>query len=138
MICIQVSGILTVLLSLRWHLQHLQCEEEVRATVDRIIQVGAKRPTASQNALLSTMVSYFTAHAHDMNICKPSDCKNPEIFLAQAARYPSGNLKSSLESTSGDRLVHWCHGATGLVPLMVRDYKQMLNRYSYHFSNGSQ
>lgn len=31
---------------------------------------------------------------------------------------PSGNLRSSLGS-SGDRLVHWCHGATGLVPLLA-------------------
>jgi hypothetical protein len=52
MICIQVSGILTVLISLRGHLELLQCEEEVRATVDRIIQVGAKQPIASQDALL--------------------------------------------------------------------------------------
>ena len=33
------------------------------------------------------------------------------------ARFPSGNLPSSLGSTD-DRLVHWCHGAPGLVPML--------------------
>ena len=34
------------------------------------------------------------------------------------ARFPSGNLPSSLDSDS-DRLVHWCHGAPGLIPLLA-------------------
>jgi hypothetical protein len=32
-------------------------------------------------------------------------------------RFPSGNLPSSLGSGS-DRLVHWCHGAPGFIPLL--------------------
>mmetsp|Transcript_29806 Transcript_29806/g.86483 ORF Transcript_29806/g.86483 Transcript_29806/m.86483 type:complete len:395 (+) Transcript_29806:1-1185(+) len=35
-----------------------------------------------------------------------------------AKRFDSGNLPSS--EGSKDRLVHWCHGATGLVPLLVK------------------
>ncbi len=34
-------------------------------------------------------------------------------------RFPSGNLPSSLGSEK-DVLVHWCHGAPGLVPLLVK------------------
>ncbi len=33
-------------------------------------------------------------------------------------RFPSGNLPSSLGSEK-DVLVHWCHGAPGLLPLLV-------------------
>uniref|UniRef100_A0A5K3F890 Lanthionine synthetase C-like protein n=1 Tax=Mesocestoides corti TaxID=53468 RepID=A0A5K3F890_MESCO len=37
---------------------------------------------------------------------------------------PSGNWPSSLgESLNRDRLMQWCHGATGIVPLMLRAYK---------------
>jgi hypothetical protein len=39
-----------------------------------------------------------------------------EALLGQ--RFPSGNLPSS-EGSDRDRLVHWCHGPTGLVPLML-------------------
>ncbi|XP_052750640.1 lanC-like protein 2 [Galleria mellonella] len=34
-------------------------------------------------------------------------------------RFPSGNFPSSLGSSSGDRLVQWCHGAPGFVPLCL-------------------
>mmetsp|Transcript_95150 Transcript_95150/g.268858 ORF Transcript_95150/g.268858 Transcript_95150/m.268858 type:complete len:425 (-) Transcript_95150:134-1408(-) len=34
-------------------------------------------------------------------------------------RFPSGSMPSSRGSTH-DRLVHWCHGATGFVPLLLR------------------
>jgi len=36
-----------------------------------------------------------------------------------AKRFLGGNLPSS-EGSSKDRLVHWCHGATGLVPLLLQ------------------
>ena len=38
-------------------------------------------------------------------------------------RLASGNLPSSLESSVDDRLVHWCHGASGAVHLFARAYK---------------
>lgn len=34
--------------------------------------------------------------------------------------FPSGNLQSSMGSRSGDRLVHWCHGAPGHLMLLVK------------------
>ena len=36
---------------------------------------------------------------------------------------PSGNLPSSLESGERDVLVHWCHGAPGMVHLLAHAYK---------------
>lgn len=41
------------------------------------------------------------------------------IDQLMSMRYSSGNLPSSIGSQQ-DALVHWCHGATGFVPLMVR------------------
>ena len=46
--------------------------------------------------------------------------------------YESGNIKSSTRSASGDHLVHFCHGATGWIPLlcaMSREYETDRNRY---------
>jgi hypothetical protein len=38
--------------------------------------------------------------------------------------FPSGNLDSSIhERPASDRLVHWCHGATGHVILLVKAYQ---------------
>ncbi|XP_073944024.1 glutathione S-transferase LANCL1-like isoform X3 [Choristoneura fumiferana] len=38
-------------------------------------------------------------------------------------KFPSGNFPSSLGSGSGDRLVQWCHGAPGFVPLCLLAHK---------------
>jgi len=37
-----------------------------------------------------------------------------------ASRYPSHNLRSSVDSRGGDRLVQWCHGAPGLLMLLAQ------------------
>ncbi|XP_063531099.1 lanC-like protein 2 isoform X1 [Cydia strobilella] len=34
-------------------------------------------------------------------------------------KFPSGNFPSSLKSATGDRLVQWCHGAPGFVPMLI-------------------
>lgn len=38
-------------------------------------------------------------------------------------RLPSGNCPSSLESSSRDELVHWCHGAPGWIYMLCAAYK---------------
>lgn len=53
-----------------------------------------------------------------------ADPEAPELVRATAEtllskRFRSGNLPSSAGS-SNDRLIHFCHGATGLVPLLLR------------------
>lgn len=37
--------------------------------------------------------------------------------------FPSANFPSSLESSTRDRLVQWCHGAPGLVHLFAHAYR---------------
>lgn len=54
-----------------------------------------------------------------------SRCEDGERLVKATAdrllskRFRSGNLPSS-EGSYKDRLVHWCHGPTGLVPLLLR------------------
>lgn len=45
-------------------------------------------------------------------------------------RFSSGNFPSSLKSSSGDRLVQWCHGAPGFISLCLLAY-QVFNEEKY-------
>ncbi|KAH9510308.1 LanC-like protein 2 [Bulinus truncatus] len=47
----------------------------------------------------------------------------PCIDYMLTLRYASGNCPSSLESSGGDKLVHWCHGAPGWMYMFVLGYK---------------
>jgi lantibiotic modifying enzyme len=50
-----------------------------------------------------------------------------EDFLSHCL-FPSGNMRSSSTSKS-DRLVQWCHGSPGLVPLILDYYDFNPSRY---------
>ena len=39
-----------------------------------------------------------------------------------AMQFASGNFPSSVGSSSGDRLVQWCHGAPGWVYMFIETY----------------
>ncbi|CAG4981145.1 unnamed protein product [Parnassius apollo] len=47
----------------------------------------------------------------------------PTLDWLALQQFPSGNFPSSLGSSSGDRLVQWCHGAPGFVPLFLLAYQ---------------
>ncbi|KAJ8722736.1 hypothetical protein PYW07_003916 [Mythimna separata] len=47
----------------------------------------------------------------------------PAIDWLLNQRFPSGNFPSSMGSSSGDKLVQWCHGAPGFVPLCILAYQ---------------
>ncbi|XP_032513938.2 lanC-like protein 2 isoform X2 [Danaus plexippus] len=47
----------------------------------------------------------------------------PTIDWLMKQQFPSGNFPSSLHSSSGDRLVQWCHGAPGFIPLCILAYQ---------------
>uniref|UniRef100_A0A3Q2CUZ8 LanC lantibiotic synthetase component C-like 2 (bacterial) n=1 Tax=Cyprinodon variegatus TaxID=28743 RepID=A0A3Q2CUZ8_CYPVA len=46
----------------------------------------------------------------------------PSIDYVRHRRFRSGNFPSSLSNES-DRLVHWCHGAPGVIHMLVMAYK---------------
>ena len=47
----------------------------------------------------------------------------PTIDWLMTLRFPSGNYPSSIGSVTGDKLVHWCHGAPGWIHLFILAYK---------------
>ncbi|XP_021181235.3 lanC-like protein 2 [Helicoverpa armigera] len=54
-----------------------------------------------------------------INIIEIRSFIKPAIDWLLSQRYPSGNFPSSMGSNSGDKLVQWCHGAPGFVPLCI-------------------
>uniref|UniRef100_A0A8C8DSG9 LanC lantibiotic synthetase component C-like 2 (bacterial) n=1 Tax=Oryzias sinensis TaxID=183150 RepID=A0A8C8DSG9_9TELE len=51
-----------------------------------------------------------------------SELLRPSIDYVRHKRFRSGNFPSSLSNES-DRLVHWCHGAPGVLHMLVMAYK---------------
>ena len=47
----------------------------------------------------------------------------PCVDYLLTLRFASGNCPSSLGSSNGDKLVHWCHGAPGWVYVFAMAYK---------------
>lgn len=46
----------------------------------------------------------------------------PSIDYVRHKKFRSGNYPSSL-SNETDRLVHWCHGAPGVIHMLLRAYQ---------------
>ncbi|CAK1552063.1 unnamed protein product [Leptosia nina] len=60
------------------------------------------------------------------NYIKGNDLRafvKPTIDWLLGSRFQTGNFPSSLGSSSGDRLVQWCHGAPGFVSLCLAAYQ---------------
>ena len=51
-----------------------------------------------------------------------SELVRPSIDYVRHKRFRSGNYPSSL-SNETDRLVHWCHGAPGVVHMLIMAHK---------------
>ena len=45
------------------------------------------------------------------------------VDQSMTLRFPSGNYPSSIGSATGDKLIHWCHGAPGWVHTFLKAYK---------------
>ncbi len=54
-----------------------------------------------------------------------SDIVRPSIDYVRHKKFRSGNFPSSLSNES-DRLVHWCHGAPGVIHMLIMAYKVRL------------
>ncbi|KPI91458.1 LanC-like protein 2 [Papilio xuthus] len=80
------------------------------------IYLGAAHGVAGILYLLLQGRSYVN-HQDMRSLVKPT------LDWLARQKYASGNFPSSLGSSSGDRLVQWCHGAPGFVPLFVLAYQ---------------
>lgn len=47
----------------------------------------------------------------------------PTVDWMLALQFPSGNCPSSIGSSTGDKLVHWCHGAPGWIYMFIQAYQ---------------
>ncbi|XP_013409667.1 lanC-like protein 2 [Lingula anatina] len=47
----------------------------------------------------------------------------PSIDYLMTLQFPSGNYPSSIGSATGDKLIHWCHGAPGWIHMFILAYK---------------
>lgn len=54
-----------------------------------------------------------------------SELVRPSIDYVRHKRFRSGNFPSSLSNES-DRLVHWCHGAPGVIHMLIMAHKVRL------------
>lgn len=52
-----------------------------------------------------------------------TDLKNATDFILRC-KLGNGNYPSTVDERRGNELVHWCHGAPGVVYLLAKAYKQ--------------
>lgn len=73
--------------------------------------------------ILLTLLRVHQMHPETVNHDSLHKLVLPTVRWLAELQLPSGNWPSSLgESMDRDVLVHWCHGATGVVPLMLAAY----------------
>lgn len=58
-----------------------------------------------------------------INIVEIRNYIKPTLDWLLNQRFISGNFPSSMNSSNGDKLVQWCHGAPGFVPLCILAYQ---------------
>lgn len=61
----------------------------------------------------------------------------PTIDYVLDLQYPSKNIPSSVNSTSYDILVQWCHGAPGAIHLVSLAYEVFHTFYSCSINQAS-
>ncbi|XP_059054455.1 glutathione S-transferase LANCL1-like isoform X2 [Achroia grisella] len=75
-------------------------------------------------------ILYMLLQAREyINVTELRSFIKPTIDWLLNQRFPNGNFPSSLNSSSGDRLVQWCHGAPGFVPLWLLAHQEPLHLY---------
>ncbi|XP_074659110.1 lanC-like protein 2 isoform X2 [Tubulanus polymorphus] len=134
-------GYLYALLFVRLHLGDGAVDQSIVEKVfNRIIESG-RRLSHAENSQAPLMYEWhdskYLGAAHGISgiMYILMQC-NDEKFLSQLDRFvrptvdwlstlqfPSGNFPSSIGSRSGDKLVHWCHGAPGWAFMFAMAYK---------------
>lgn len=72
---------------------------------------------------LTGIVQMLLLHKQLLNPGDWADVLASLDWLIRRSRYPSGNYASSLDGSGRDRLVQWCHGATGAALTLVTAYE---------------
>ncbi|XP_045168862.2 lanC-like protein 2 isoform X2 [Mercenaria mercenaria] len=70
-------------------------------------------------------IFYILMHVKDESLKKHlEELIRPSLEYMLTLRFPSGNCPSSVGSSTGDKLVHWCHGAPGWIHMFIMAYKE--------------
>jgi len=119
--------------------------ETVHAVVDAVILSG-RHLAASEKSKSPLMFQWHDRHylgaAHGVSgICavllqavlllpddgtlreKVEKYVRPTVDFLIKLKFPSGNYPSSLESDDKDKLIHWCHGAPGVIYALAFAYR---------------
>lgn len=119
--------------------------EVIHGVVDAIVRSG-RRLSAREKSKSPLMFQWHDRHylgaAHGISgICAvllqavillPEDASlrgkvekyvRPTLDYMIGLKFPSGNYPSSLESGDKDKLIHWCHGAPGVVYSFIFAYR---------------
>ncbi|PIN22727.1 Lanthionine synthetase C-like protein 1 [Handroanthus impetiginosus] len=105
----------------------------MRSVVDEIIKSGRQLAKGRCPLMFEWHGKKYWGAAHGlagiMNVLMDMDLKPDEVEHVKGTlrymiknRFPSGNYPSS-EGSETDRLVHWCHGAPGVVLTLVKAAK---------------
>lgn len=109
----------------------------IRQVIERILNSGKRKAFKNCPLMYEWHDKKYLGAAHGMcgilfmllqvkEHLKESELKEligPSIDYLCSITFPSGNLPSSIGSSSGDKLVHWCHGAPGAIFLFTLAYQ---------------
>ncbi|XP_064338389.1 lanC-like protein 2 isoform X3 [Camelus dromedarius] len=117
------------------------CESAIKEVVDAIIESGKSLSREEKKAERCPLLyqwhrKQYVGAAHGMAgiyymLMQPAakvdqeiltEMVKPSIDYMRHKRFRSGNYPSSL-SNETDRLVHWCHGAPGVIHMLMQAYK---------------
>ncbi|XP_065582589.1 glutathione S-transferase LANCL1-like [Artemia franciscana] len=134
------AGYLSALLLAREEIDNHVIEDSlIKQVVSSMIASGEdlakKHPELGAPLMYKWHDSYYLGGAHGLTgillfllkvkgilLGKDLEMIQATIDFLVELRYPSGNLPSSLGSTT-DKLVHWCHGAPGFTALLIEASK---------------
>uniref|UniRef100_A0A8C8XCL6 LanC like glutathione S-transferase 2 n=1 Tax=Panthera leo TaxID=9689 RepID=A0A8C8XCL6_PANLE len=125
------------------------CESAIKEVVNAIIESGKTLSREERKAdrcplLYQWHRKQYVGAAHGMAgiyymLMQPAakvdqetltEMVKPSIDYVRHKRFRSGNYPSSL-SNETDRLVHWCHGAPGVIHMLTQAYKAWLGRFTF-------
>ncbi|CAL4085812.1 unnamed protein product [Meganyctiphanes norvegica] len=109
----------------------------IRQVIDRILKSGKRKAFKNCPLMYEWHEKKYLGAAHGMcgilfmllqvkEHLNEEELKNlvrPSVDYICSITFPSGNLPSSIGSSSGDKLIHWCHGAPGAIFLFTLAYK---------------
>jgi hypothetical protein len=131
------AGYLTSLLYLKEHFPDQISETLVRAVIDHIVGGAEDGPggaflwawhgkhyLGAAHGVSGILTALLDAHTQGTALSQEVLARiHTTIDYLHSLRLPSGNYPTQVGKQDADRLVQWCHGAPGVLLLLVRAYE---------------